>query len=96
MKYVFYALCCVPYLSLFLFEISNRWTWPQTSGERIGVVLLPAEIIVLLCPVVAIIGALWLFIAIDKRGPILPPLLSTLIGIAPGLFLWIEYALGVL
>ena len=96
MKYPFYVLCCVPYKSLFIFENSNDWAWAQTSSQRIGLALFPIEMIILISPVIATIGVFWLLKAINNREPIRPPVIFTLVGVAPGIFLWIEWGLGVL
>jgi hypothetical protein len=83
-------------VALFLFENSYKWSWPRIPGERLAMVLLPIEIIIWISPLIALIGIAWLFVAIRNREPKLPPLISTLIGITPGIFLLIANALSLL
>jgi len=87
MKRVYYGICSVPaFLLIVLFLLPN--SWPQ-GGPIFSLSIFLMIGIAILCPLIALIGMIWFCFAMMDQKPKLPPVISTILGILPGLLLLI-------
>ena len=87
MRYAFYVLCLVPTVPLLVLLFPN--TLSEGGEPGMGEAILSAEAIIFLCPLIGLAGLAWFVFAVKNRRPKLPPLISTAIGLAPGIIILI-------